>query len=77
MRLPWSTLTPSAKALLVFLLPISIFYCVVVAFGFMLVVVPSILFWVVWQPVHDVLIKPVDWVLDEKQKERPRPSGSF
>jgi hypothetical protein len=76
MRLPWSELSPSAKALVVLLLPISIIYCAIVAFGFMLFVVPSILFWVVWQPVHDVLIKPVDWVLDEKRRKNPRPSGS-
>ena len=71
MRLPWSELSFGAKVLVVLLLPISVIYSVIVAFGFMLFVVPSILFWVVWQPVHDVLIKPVDWILDEKRKEKP------
>jgi hypothetical protein len=76
MRLPWSELPYGAKVLVVFLLPISIIYSVIVAFGFMLFVVPSIIFWVVWQPVHDVLIKPIDWVLAEKRVKKPRPSGS-
>lgn len=72
MRLPWSELSSGAKVLVVLLLPVSIIYSVIVA----LFVVPSIIFWVVWQPVHEVLIKPIDWALDEKRKEKPRPSGS-